>query len=217
MPAQIIPLVDVFVEIPDFRQNQGKRYALSAILALALAAILCGYRSYSAIAEWGRNYGEKLAGALGFKPGHSPCAATLHTIFRDLDAEQFEAKLGQWAESVLAAHPTRTEALEGVAVDGKTQRGSAKQGAKGAHLLSAVSQRLGLTLAQQAISDKSNELGHIQDVLDALILQGKVITTDALHTQRQVAQTIVDNDGDYLLIVKENQPQLRDDIETLFQ
>lgn len=217
MPAQIIPLVQVFVEIPDFRENQGKRYALSAILALACAAILCGYRSYSAIAEWGRNYGEGLAAALGFKTGQTPCAATLHTIFRHLDAEQFEAELGRWAESVLQARPAAKDELEGVAVDGKTQRGSAKQGAQGAHLLSAVSQRLGLTLAQQAIRDKSNELGHIQDVLDELILKGKVITTDALHTQRPTAQTVVDNQGDYLMIVKENQPQLLADIETLFQ
>jgi hypothetical protein len=93
MPAQIIPLVEVFVEISDFRQNQGKRYALSAILALACAAMLCGYRSYSAIAEWGRNYGESLAVALGFKHGKTPCAATLHTIFRHFDVEQFEVKL----------------------------------------------------------------------------------------------------------------------------
>lgn len=217
MPAQIIPLVQLFVEIPDFRNNQGKRYSLSAILALACAAILCGYRSYSAIAEWGRNYGEKLTAALGFKQGQTPCAATLHTIFRDLDAEQYEARLGQWAESVLQAHPASKDELEAVAADGKTQRGSAKQGAQGAHLLSAVSQRLGLTLAQQATRDKSNELGHIQDVLAELILPGKVITTDALHTQRHVAATIVENGGAYLMIVKENQPRLRADIETLFQ
>lgn len=217
MPTQIIPLVQVFVEIPDFRQRQGKRYTLSAILALACAAILCGYRSYSAIAEWGRNYGAPLALALGFKQGQTPCAATLHTIFRHLDAAQFEAKLGQWAESVLQARPAGADEPDGVAVDGKTQRGSVKQGAQGAHLLSAVSQRLGLTLAQQAIHDKSNELGQIQAVLDALLLQGKVITADALHTQREVAQTIVEQGGDYLMIVKENQPQLHRDIETLFQ
>lgn len=217
MPSEIIPLVEVFVEIPDFRQRQGQRYALSAILSLACAAILCGYRSYSAIAEWGRNYGASLAEALGFKQGQTPCAATLHTIFRHLDAKQFEAKLGQWAASVLQAGPADATPLEGVAVDGKTLRGSAKQGAQGAHLLAAVSQRLGLTLAQQAIADKSNELGHMQTLLEALVLQGKVITADALHTQRTVAQAIVDRQGDYLMIVKENQPQLLTDIATLFQ
>ena len=119
MPVQIIPLIQVFVESPDFRLNQGKRYALAAILALACAAVLCGYRSYSAIAELGRNYGQALVLALGFKNGQTPCAATLHAIFRDLDAEALEAQLGQWAESVLRACPV-AEDLEGVAVDGKT-------------------------------------------------------------------------------------------------
>lgn len=217
MPAPIIPLVQVFVEIPDVRSHQGQRYTLSAVLALACAAILCGYRSYSAIAEWGRNYGTALVMALGFTKGQTPCAATLHTIFRDLDAAQFETKLGRWAASVLQAYGLDPDEIEGVAVDGKTQRGSAKQGAHGAHLLSAVSQRLGLTLTQQAVNDKSNELGQIQAVLAELLLQGKVITTDALHTQRSVAAAIVDQDGDYVMCVKENQPQLREDIETLFR
>jgi hypothetical protein len=145
MPAQIIPLVQVFVEIADFRQSQGKRYPLSASLALACAAIPCGYRSYSAIAEWGRNYGQTLVVALGFQKDQMPCAAALHTIFRQLDPEAFEAKLGRWAGSVLQACPVGKDEVEGVAADGKTQRGSGKQGAPGAHLLSAVSQRLGLT------------------------------------------------------------------------
>lgn len=216
MPAQIIPLVEVFVEIPDFRADQGKRYPLSGILALACAAILCGYRSYGAIAEWGRNYGQPLVRALGFKKGKTPCAATLHDVFRGLDAAAFEARLGQWTEQVLAACPSDPAALEAVAVDGKTLRGSVKQGAQGAHLLAAISQRLGLTLAQQAVSAKSNELGHMQDLLAALVLEGKVLTADALHTHRATAQAIVDQGGDYLLLVKDNQPQLQEDIALLF-
>lgn len=214
MPARIIPLIDVFVEIPDFRQRQGQRYALSAILALACAAVLCGYRSYSAMAEWGRNYGQALAQALGFKTGQTPCASTLHAIFRGLDAPAFEARLGRWAESVLQASPSPAA---GVAVDGKTLRGSAKQGAPGTHLLAAVSHHLGLPLTQEAAPDKAHELSHMQAVLSQLVLSGKVITTDALHTQRQVASTIVALGGDYVMIVKDNQPQLREDIETLFQ
>src|SRR5256885_16506226 len=81
MTRPSLALINVFSAIPDFRQAQGKRYSLSAILALAAAAMLCGYRSYSAIAEWGRNYGQALAQALGFTTGKTPCAATLHTSF----------------------------------------------------------------------------------------------------------------------------------------
>ncbi len=57
MVAQVRPLIEVLAEIPDFRSSQGKRYSLTAVLALAVSAILCGYRSYGAIAEWGQHYG----------------------------------------------------------------------------------------------------------------------------------------------------------------
>src|SRR4051812_8054101 len=140
MTRPSLALIEVFSAIPDFRQAQGKRHPLPAILALAAAAMLCSYRSYSAIAEWGRNYGQALATALGFKNGKTPCAATLHTIFRHLDKQAFEAQLSLWAEGVLSATPVAQ--LEAEAIDGKSLRGSQKQGAPGAHLLSAVSHRL---------------------------------------------------------------------------
>ena len=108
-------------------------------------------------------------------------------------------------------------AAEGIVIDGKTLRGSQKQGAAGAHLLSALGHRLGVTLAQQAVADKSHELFWIEDVLEALVLTGRIVTTDALHTQRYVAQTILDGDGDYVMLVKGNQHGMRADIQLLFQ
>jgi predicted transposase YbfD/YdcC len=217
MPTPVIPLMPFLVEVPDFRAASGKRHPLSAILALACAASLCGYRSYSAIAEWGRNYGAALVAALGFTRTTPPCAATLHTVFKYLDVAGFETKLGAWAEQVLAALPPVPDQLEAVACDGKTLRGSRKLGAPGSHLLAAVSQRLGLTLTQCAVADKTNELSAMHEILAGLLLTGRVITTDALHTQREFAQAVRDADGDYIMFVKDNQPQLREDIATLFQ
>ena len=216
MVAHPRPLVEVFVAIPDFRQSRGKRHALSAIFALACCAMLCGARSYSAIAEWGRNYGRRIARALGFTHD-TPCAATLHTIFRHIDRDEFEAYLGVWAESVVesqapAAEPPGTA----VALDGKTLRGSKKQGAPGMHLLSALAHHVGVTLAQHAVDDKTNEITAVETLLQGLVLEGRVMTMDALLTQRQVAQTIVDKGGDYVMIVKENQPQLHADIALVF-
>jgi predicted transposase YbfD/YdcC len=216
MIAQPQPLIEVFAEIPDFRCGRGKRHPLPAILSLACCAMLCGSRSYSAIAEWGRNYGTRIAQALGFTH-NTPCAATLHTVFRHVDRDEVEGKLGAWAERVVgstSAAPSAGEAA--VALDGKTLRGSRKQGAPGVHLLSALSHHVGLTLAQQAVDDKSNEISHVETVLRQLVLQGRVLTMDALLTQRHVAQTIVDAEGDYVMIVKDNQPQLRADIELVF-
>src|SRR4026208_815897 len=104
MIAHPRPLIEVFAVMPDCRQSRGKPHPLSAILGLACCAMLCGYRSYSAIAEWGRNYGTDMAHALAFTH-HTPCAATLHTIFRSIDREAFEAKVGAWAESLVATVP----------------------------------------------------------------------------------------------------------------
>ncbi len=209
-------LLELLAEIPDFRQAQGRRHPLPAILALSVAACMCGYRSYGAIAEWGRNYGVELLRALGFTHDAAPCAATLHTVLRGLDREAVERVLATWAERVLAATVASPEAVEAIAIDGKTLRGSRRQRAPGAHLLSALGHRLGLTVGQRAVADKTNELGAIHDVLGAVVLQNRVITMDALLTQRDVAQRIVEAGGDYVMIVKGNQPTLREEIATLF-
>ena len=131
MIAQPQPLIEVFAEIPDFRCCRGKRHPLPAMLSLACCAMLCGYRSYSAIAEWGRNYGARIAQALGFTH-NTPCAATLHTVFRHVDRDAVEAKLGAWAEGIVVSTPgTPAVGETAVALDGKTLRGSHKQGAPG--------------------------------------------------------------------------------------
>lgn len=216
MITQLRPLIEVLAEIPDVRARRGQRHPLSAILAMACCAMLCGYRSYSAIAEWGRNYGSGIAQALGFTH-NTPCAATLHTIFRHMDRDDLEAKLGTWAESVMVSTPTAAPTGEvAVALDGKTLRGSQKQGAPGTHLLAALSHHVGLTLLQQAVDAKTNEITQVETVLRQLVLKDRVVTMDALLTQRHVAQAIVDEGGDYVMIVKENQPQLRADIALVF-
>ncbi len=215
MTAQPRPLIEVLAEIPDLRSRRGKRHPLSAMLAMACCAMLCGYRSYSALAEWGRNYGTGIAQALGFTH-NTPCAATLHTIFRQVDRDDLEARLGAWAESVVVSTPAASAGEVAVALDGKTLRGSQKQGAPGVHLLSALSHHVGLTLTQQAVDAKTNEITQVETVLRQLVLKDRVVTMDALLTQRHVAQAIVDEGGDYVMIVKENQPQLYADIELVF-
>ncbi len=216
MIAHPRPLIEVFAAIPDFRKPRGKRHPLPAIFALACCAMLCGARSYSAIAEWGRNYGTRIAQALGFTHG-TPCAATLHTIFRHVNRDEFEAHLGTWADSVVGSLPAAPETPgTAVALDGKTLRGSKKQGAPGTHLFSALAHQVGVTLAQHAVDDKTNEITAVETLLHHLVLEGRIVTMDALLTQRHVAQTIVDTGGDYVMIVKENQPRLRADIELVF-
>ena len=210
------PLIEVFAMIPDFRKPRGKRHPLAALFALACCAMLCGARSDSAIAEGGRNYGLRIAQALGFTHA-TPCAATLHTVFRHVNRDAFEAHLGAWADQVVRSLPPRLETSEtAIALDGKTLRGSNKQGAPGIHLLSALAHHVGVTLAQHAVDDKTNEITAVETLLQQLVLEGRIVTMDALLTQRHIAQTIVDKGGDYVMVVKENQPHLRADIELVF-
>ena len=146
--------------------------------------------------------------ALGFTYKKTPCAATFCNIFRKLEVQLMESILGQWADSISSA--------SGIAIDGKTLRGSAKQGSGITHLLSAVSHGLGLTLAQSSIDSKTNEIGGICELLKSLVIEGRIITVDALLTQRKVSQEIIDGHGDYVMIVKENQKALMNDVKTVF-
>jgi predicted transposase YbfD/YdcC len=212
------PLIEHIARLSDPRGRRGRRHPLSAMIALAVAATVCGYRSYSAMAEWGRTYGAAVSQALGFTRSHTPCAATFYHLFRRLDRDALEACLGSWEAAVLAALPDvpASKILPALAIDGKTLRGSRKQGAPLAHLLSAVSHRLGLTLGQVAVDEKTNEITAIHTLLQGLVLEGRVVTIDALLTQLQIAQAIVDAQGYYIMTVKENQPTLHEHIATAF-
>jgi hypothetical protein len=136
-----------------------------------------------------------LARALGFTREKTPCAGALHYLMTRLDRQALERVLAAWAQAVLATFPPPQGSLEAFAIDGKTLRGSQKQGALDVHLLSVLSHRLGLTLYQQAVSDKTNEIGALPDVLAALVLEGRVVTMDAMHCQRESARQIVEKGG----------------------
>jgi len=215
-------LIECIAALPDPRKARGKRHPLGAMVALAVAATLCGARSYTAMAEWGRLYGADLSRALGFTREQTPCTATFFQLFRPLDRVALDACLGRWQALVLAALPAdEAPVVPAVAIDGKTLRGSRKQGAPLTHLLSAISHRLGLTLGQVAVDDKTHEITAIHTLLaglllEGLLLEGWVVTMDALLTQQKIAQAIVDAGGDYLMIVKENQPALCADLALAF-
>lgn len=217
MAATCRPLIEVLSAIPDPRKARGKRHPLPAILALTCAAVLCGYRSYAAIAEWGRVYGPAFVATLGFTRPVPPCAATRCYVLRQLDRARFEAQVAAWAASVLMSLPPVPEQLEAIALDGKTLRGSRQQGTPAAQLLSVVSHRLGLTLTQHAIDAKTHEIPLAFELLGALLMQGRVFTMDALLTQRGLAATIHDAGGDHVMSVKGNQPPLWQDIALVFQ
>ena len=208
-------LIDILTEVPDPRKAKGKRHPLCAILSLSVIAIMCGYRSYSAIAQWGRTYASDLVKALGFTRSKPPCAATLHNLFKRLDIAQLEAVLTQWVVQTLESLPGATMPLA-VAIDGKTLRGSAKQGAALSHLLSVVSHQLGVTITQKAVDDKTNEIPISTEILSAFDVTDKIVTTDALLTQRDFCSKVCALDADYVVPVGLNHKHLHEEIRCLF-
>jgi predicted transposase YbfD/YdcC len=218
---QIVPsLVEVFATIPDFRQARGKRHSLSALLLLACVAMLAGARGQSGIADWARNYGEPWRTRLGFTHPKGPSQSTVQRVFARIAIEVLEKQLAHWTQQVAAAFATITAegmaALDGAAMDGKTLRMSARCGAANTHLLALFSHRLGVVLGEVAVAEKSNEIAASADALAMLMLTGVVITGDAMFTQHAIAETILDAGNDYLLVVKENQPTLHEEIALLF-
>ena len=216
MSTAVPPLKDFLAEIPEFRKAQGKRYSLPTLLLYVCVAMLCGRFSQAAIAAWGTDYGQPWLGRLGIARTYGPSQSSIHRLFKGLGREQVERALCRWANAVLQQLAPAL-ALETIAIDGKTLCGSERQGAEDAHLLSAWSQRLAIVLGQVAIPDATNETGAIGALFALMGVAGRVITTDALHTQREIAQAIIDGQGDYLQVVKDNQPQLLEDIRTLFE
>jgi len=217
LPAELPPLALYLAQVPDPRDPRGVRHPWTAVLLLVCCALLCGARQLAAIADWGRDHSPALTAALGFTRPQTPCCATLHTLLSALDWEAFAAQLQTWMQAVDLAlgtqDPTAWEAA--LAVDGKCLRGALKLGAEVTALVSALSHRLGLTVGVAAVP-AGDEIGAVETLLSQLVLAGKVVTLDALHTQGDTARLILERGGQYVLTVKGNQPHLQAAVQGLF-
>jgi predicted transposase YbfD/YdcC len=213
-PPALPALAAFLAQVPDTRSRQGRRHPLVAVLCLICAALLAGRDSAQAIHEWGRQYAPEVMATLGFRHGKTPAASTFHEILKGLDWPALEAQLRAWAEALLVALGADTEVA--LAADGKTLRGSLKQGSEITHLLSVVVHGLGITLSHEAVAAKSNEIPALPHLLGRLILAGRVLTVDALLTQRAIAAQLLAAEADYVMVAKDNQPTLTAQVQALF-
>ena len=211
-------LLDILTEVPDPRNKKGKRHPLEAILALIVIGLLTNHKGYTSIATWARNQPD-LTKALGFTAPKTPCAATIHNLLKRLDVVRLEALLTKWVFSHLESYQvSETQDLEGVAIDGKALCGSkAPETGFRTHLLSPVSHEIGVVLAECAVDGKTNEIQISNELVKAFDVVGKVLTTDALLTQKTFCETLIENQADYALPVKENQKTMYEDIRDLFE
>jgi predicted transposase YbfD/YdcC len=183
---------------------------LPAILALAVTALLCAQISVLAIAEWGARQPTDLLDRLGFEDGHVPCQSTLHRLFCQLDARALAATLARSFDAPV----DRQRGEQGIAIDGKAQHGRRQfQGeASVVQVLTAFCAEQSVVLAEEPVEEQTDkpeaELTVAPRVIQHLEWRGRVMTGDALYCQRELCQQVLDRGGDYLLIVKGNQPTL---------
>jgi hypothetical protein len=203
--------MDLLKIILDPRKPRGVRHPVVTIVAIAVCAALSGARSFCAIAEWAQALNREALRKLGSKRPTAPSEPTIRRVLQRLDADRLDVQIGAW---LLAQR--RPLAGCGLSVDGKTLRGGHDTHQPAPHLLSAILHQEAIVLGQVAVEEKTNEIPKLPELLDPLPIQGAVVTADALHTQHETARYIVeDKQADYLLIVKDNQATLRQDIEEL--
>jgi len=222
-PLPVSPggLLAAFAAVPDPRRQASIDYPLPALLALAVTAILAKQHSPLAIAEWAARQGAALLAPLGFADGRTPCQSTLHRAFAALCGERLSSALGAYFAPAAAPDPPLRGA-QGVAIDGKAQRGRLRYQAGGSpvHALTACCHEHGVVLAQEASDGGPDQAEAELTVAPALVARvdwrGRVLTGDALFCRRALCRQVTRAGGDYLLLVRENQPSLYRDLALLF-
>lgn len=199
-------LLEVFKSLGDARRGHGLRHRQPFVLACAAMAMLMGAGGYQAFEDLCSKFTQRQLKALGCRLNRKtkryapPSDSTFFRVMRNIDAQAFDLAVGQWMMT------QEISILESLAVDGKVLRGSRRGEGKAVQLLSAVSHRLRLTVAQEPIDEKSNEIPALKPLLKKLPLQQTVVTADAMHCQQESARFITQDLGcDYLFGLKGNQ------------
>jgi len=212
---QAADLLQRLRQIRDPRLARGIRHRKFSILAISICALLCQARSFAAIAEWAQRCSQNMLKRLGCRYHKKtqqylpPSEPTIRRFLQAVDAQAIDQALGGWLQSLGG-----TDAP--ICVDGKTLKGARQNDGHSVHLLSAFLQQHGIVLAQRQVPSSTNEIPTLQPLLTPLDLQERVVTVDALHTQKETARYLVeDKQADYLFTVKENQKTLYQDIADL--
>jgi len=225
--------------VPDPRSRLGRWHPLEFVLAMAICAFTAaGQDSPATVAEWAAGCAQDTLAVLGGRRDpwtrqiRPPSVRTFSRVFKDIDAEAFNAALYGYLAAMPASPPqalpamTRHEReqrraaaraarpglvglLEQAAADGKTVRGAVRADGSRVHLLSVLDVATGCVRAQREIDAKTNEIPELAPALAHLDLIGTVVTLDALHTQAETARHLVeDKHAHYLMIIMGNQPSL---------
>lgn len=205
-------LLSFINNIDDPRSRLGKLHSLETIITVALVAMICGADEWVEIEEFGNAKLDLFRDYFGVANNGIPSHDTFGRVFSLLDPQAFQLSFRSYTQQLSARAKT-------IAIDGKTMRGShdTYHAKSSKHIVSAWANESRLVLAQVATTEKSNEITAIPELLGLLILDGCIVTIDAMGTQRSIAQAIIDKGADYVLAVKENQAELAEEVSENFE
>jgi predicted transposase YbfD/YdcC len=212
MPAACCQhVLDLLAQVPDPRKKRGRRHALAGLLAVGIAAVIAGSRSFAAVGQWAADAGPDVLAALGADRGPAE-ESTYRRAFALVSADVLDRVLGAW----LWTRAVQAGGRLVIAIDGKTVRGAKNKNGKAPHLVAALAHGIGAVLGQVAVDEKSNEIPAVRDLLKAFAsLASAVITIDAMHTQHDTAQVILGRGAGYVMTVKANMPTLYKQLKKL--
>lgn len=213
--GSLYSLLQLFRSLANSRRGHGLQHPQPFVLACAAVAMLMGAGGYQAFEDECSKLTQRQLKALGCRFNEKkkafvpPSDTTFFRVINQVDAAAFDLAVGQWMMD------QEISVLDCLAVDGKVLRGSGRSDGKPLQLLSAVSHRLRLTVAQEPIQEKSNEIPALQPLLKKLPLVKSLITADALHCQQESARFVTqDRGGDYVFGLKGNQSGILERAQT---
>ena len=213
MPKKPLEAIEEhFSKVTDPRKDRTKDHKLIDIIVIAICAVICGAEGWVDIELYGNSKLHWLSTFLEL-PNGIPSHDTFGRVFSLIDAQQFQFAFYDW---VLAVNEiTKGQVIN---IDGKCLRGSDEKrlGKRAIYMVSAWAEANEIVLGQRKVDEKSNEITAIPELLKILSISGCIVTIDAIGTQTNIAQTIIEAKADYVLSVKKNQGNLFEDISVLF-
>ena len=206
-------LFNHFEVLEDPRDVRGKRHELINILIMTIYGILCGYTDFTNLADFLKVHEDYFTNLLNLKNG-VPSHDTLSKVFSIIDSQKFMNIFSEWIKEVIKDNGIH------ISIDGKAIKSARDKinGDNTPYIVSAFLSDIGISIGQVKVDDKSNEITAIPELIKLLDIKEKIITIDAIGTQEEICNLITSKDkkGNYILKVKNNQKDLRDDIKTFF-
>ena len=205
-------LMSIFGSMEDPRSHINQLHDLVDILLIGIISVISGAETWKQMIEFANSKEVFLRKFLSLSNG-IPSDDTINRVFSSIDSSKFETCFIEWVNSI-----SKISKGQVIAIDGKTLRGAKSEGRKSPiHMVSAWANQSNLVLGQVKVNDKSNEITAIPELIENLFIEGNIITIDAMGTQTNIAEKIIENGADYILAVKENQKQLLEEIKDEFK